>query len=52
LLKSKSNEVVKKITIKLKEILRESPDYCGSIKINFYMGGISNIEKKESIKIK
>ena len=52
LLKSKSNEVVKKITIKLKEILRESPDFTGDIHLNFFMGGLANINKTESLKIK
>jgi hypothetical protein len=45
-------ETIKKIIIKLREILEENPDYCGSITINFYKGGISDVEKKESIKIK
>ena len=48
----KTYEIIKKILIKLKEILEDNPDYCGSITINFYKGGISEIEKKESIKIK
>ena len=52
LLKSKSNEVVKKITIKLKEILEESPDFTGDIHLNFFMGGLVNIKKSEDLKIK
>ena len=52
LLKSKSNEVVKKITIKLKEILRESPDFTGDINISFCLGGLTGIYKREKMKIK
>jgi len=49
LLKSKSDEVIKKIIIKLKEILEENPDFTGSVNINFCLGGISNIYKKEKV---
>ena len=52
LLKSKSDEVIKKIVIKLKEILNESPDFTGDIHLNFFMGGLANINKTESLKIK
>jgi len=52
LLESKSNKVIKKITIKLKEILKESPDFTGDIHLNFFMGGIANIKKSEDLKIK
>ena len=48
----KSNEVLKKINIKLKEILEESPDFTGDIHLNFYMGGLANIKKSEDLKIK
>ena len=51
MLKSKSDEVIKKIVIKLKEILNESPDFTGSVNINFCLGGISNISKKENLKV-
>ena len=50
--KSKSKEVLKKINIKLKEILEKSPDFTGDIHLNFYMGGLTNINKTESLKIK
>ena len=52
MLESKSNKVIKKITIKLKEILKESPDFTGDIHLNFFMGGIANIKKSEDLKIK
>jgi len=48
----KTNEVLKKINIKLKEILEESPDFTGDIHLNFFMGGLANINKTESLKIK
>lgn len=38
--------------MKLKEILRESPDFTGDVHLNFYMGGLANIKKTESLKIK
>jgi len=44
-------KTIEKIVIKLKEILEENSDYCGSVKINFYMGGITSIEKKENLKV-
>ena len=50
--KSKSEEVLKKINIKLKEILKESPNFTGDIHLNFYMGGLANIKKSEDLKIK
>jgi len=52
LLKSKSDEVIKKIVIELEKILRESPDFTGDIHLNFFMGGLANINKTESLKIK
>jgi len=50
--KDKTYETIKKIIYKLKEILEEDSDYCGSITINFYKGGISDIQKTQSIKVK
>jgi len=52
LTENKRYEIIKKILIKLKEILEDNPDYCGSITINFYKGGISDIQKTQSIKVK
>jgi len=52
LLKSKSDEVIKKIIRELRKILEESPDFTGDIHLNFYMGGLANINKTESLKIK
>ena len=51
LLESKSDKVIKKIIMKLKEILKEDSDFTGSITINFCLGGISNISKKENLKV-
>jgi len=47
----KSDEVIKKINIKLKEVLEKSPDFTGSVTINFCLGGVSDISKKENIKV-
>ena len=52
LTENKRYEIIKKILIKLKEILEEDSDYCGSITINFYKGGISDIQKTQNIKVK
>jgi len=52
LLKSKSNEVVKKAIKELRKVLEGNPNYCGSVIINFYKGGVTNIEKREIVKIK
>ena len=45
---SNTLELVNKI---LKEIFKNSPDYTGAIKINFYKGGLTNIKKEESLNI-
>ncbi|GAH08744.1 unnamed protein product, partial [marine sediment metagenome] len=34
----------------LKEILRISPDFTGNIRLNFYKGTLSSINKSEKIK--
>ncbi len=44
---SKTLELINKI---FKEILKNNSNYCGSVMVNFYMGGITNVEKKETIK--
>jgi len=44
---SKTLELINKI---FKEILKNNLNYCGSVTVNFYMGGITNIEKKEIVK--
>jgi len=44
---SKTLELINKI---FKEILKNNSNYCGSITVNFYMGGITNVEKKETVK--
>ena len=51
LLESKSDEVIKKIIIKLKEILKEDSNFTGSITINFCLGGVTGIQKKENLKV-
>jgi len=49
---NKNIETINKISIKLKEILEKSPDFTGDIHLNFFMGGLANINKTESLKIK
>jgi len=44
---SKTLELINKI---FKEILKNNLNYCGSVTVNFYMGGITNVEKKETVK--
>lgn len=46
----KSNKVLKKINIKLKEILKESSDFTGNVQLNFYEGNLASINKSEKIK--
>lgn len=45
--KNKTLELINKI---FKEILENNLNYCGSVTVNFYMGGITNLEKKETVK--
>jgi len=47
---SKSDDTIEKIKKLLKEILKESPDFTGSIRLNFYKGVMSSINKSEKIK--
>jgi len=48
----KIDKVINIISKALKEILNESPDFTGDIHLNFFMGGLANINKTESLKIK
>jgi len=41
-----------KIIKELRKVLEENPNFTGSVTTNFCLGGISNIEKKENLKIK
>jgi len=50
--KIKINDTIQKITKILETILKTNPDYCGSITINFYLGGVTSAVKKEGLKIK
>ena len=52
LTENKRYEIIKKILIKLKEILEDNPEFTGSVTENFYMGGLVNINKSEDLKIK
>jgi len=45
-------EIIKKLIKELSKILENDDNYCGSIIINFYMGGVTGITKKENIKLK
>jgi len=45
-------KTVNKITIKIKEMLEEDPNFTGDIYFSFCLGGITGIEKTEKIKIK
>jgi len=47
----KSDEVIKKIIRELRKILEENSDFTGSITINFCLGGVSGISKKENLKV-
>lgn len=47
----KIDKVINIISRALKNILKESPDFTGSITINFCLGGISDISKKENLKV-
>ena len=49
---SKIDKTLEKINKQLKDILTNNPDFTGSVKINFFKGGVTNIEKRECIKIK
>jgi len=51
LLISKSDEVINIILRALRNILKENPDFTGSITINFCLGGVSDISKKENLKV-
>lgn len=48
----KINTTLKKIIKELRKILKENPNFTGSVTTNFCSGGVSNIEKKENLKIK
>lgn len=47
----KNDKVINAILKALKEILKVSPDFTGSITINFCLGGVSSISKKENLKV-
>lgn len=49
---SKLDDTLKLVNKILKEIFKNNPDYTGGINMNFYMGGLTNIKKEESLKIK
>ena len=48
---SKLDNTILIITKLLKEIFK-NPDFTGELYLNFYMGGLTGANKKESLKIK
>jgi len=49
---NKINVTLNKIIKELRKVLKENPNFTGSVTMNFCLGGISNIEKRENLKIK
>lgn len=42
---------IERIKRELEKILEENPTFTGNIKINFFLGGVTNLTKTESFKI-
>ncbi|GAG08112.1 unnamed protein product, partial [marine sediment metagenome] len=49
---SKLENAIYLINKLLKEILKTSPDFTGNIRLNFYKGILSSMDKSEKIKTK
>lgn len=49
---NKIDTILSKIIEQFRKILEEDPNFTGSITINLCLGGITNIDKREKIKIK
>ena len=49
---TKINETLKKIITQLRKILEENPNFTGHTSQDFCLGGLTNFEKKEKLKIK
>jgi len=49
---NKINVTLQKIIKELRKVLEENPNFTGSVTTNFCRGGVSNIEKRENLKIK
>lgn len=47
---SKLEDVIYLINKLIKEILKISPDFTGSIRLNFYQGKLASMNKSEKIK--
>jgi len=47
----KINKVLNIIMTAISEILNHNNDFTGSITINFCLGGITSIQKKENVKV-
>ena len=49
---SKTIIVIERIKRELEKILEENPTFTGNIRINFFLGGVTNLTVTESFKIK
>ena len=49
---SKTIIAIESIKRKLEEALEKNPTFTGNIKINFFLGGVTNLTVTESFKIK
>ena len=48
---NKINITLHKIITKLREIFKEKPNFTGEIRLNFHLGGLTDIKKIENLKI-
>ena len=44
--------VIERIKKELEKVLEKNPTFTGNIKINFFLGGVTNLTVTESFKIK
>ena len=49
---NKINITLHKIVKQFRDILEKDSNFTGSVTTNFCMGGITNMEKRENVKVK
>ena len=49
---NKINLTLKKIILALRAILKNNPNFTGEVRLNFHLGGLTDIKKTENLKIK
>ena len=49
---NKKDELLDKIREELNKVLTNNSTFTGNVKINFFMGGVTNLTVTESFKIK